>query len=39
MAPSNEDELADMMATGLQHQGPAFIRYPRGNALGTPMKH
>lgn len=39
MAPSNEDELADMMATGLQHKGPAFIRYPRGNAAGVPMKH
>lgn len=39
MAPSNEDELADMMATGLAIQGPAFIRYPRGNALGVPMKH
>ncbi len=39
MAPSNEDELADMMATGLAYQGPAFIRYPRGNAVGAPMKH
>lgn len=39
MAPSNEDELADMMATGLEWQGPAFIRYPRGNAAGVPMKH
>lgn len=38
MAPSNEDELADMMATGIQHQGPAFIRYPRGNGTGTPIK-
>lgn len=38
MAPADEDELADMMATGLAHKGPAFIRYPRGNALGTPMK-
>ncbi|MEM7789993.1 MAG: 1-deoxy-D-xylulose-5-phosphate synthase [Verrucomicrobiota bacterium] len=38
MAPSNEDELADMMATGLEINGPAFIRYPRGNALGTPIK-
>ncbi|NBB79709.1 MAG: 1-deoxy-D-xylulose-5-phosphate synthase [Verrucomicrobia bacterium] len=38
MAPADEDELADMMATGLAHNGPAFIRYPRGNALGTPMK-
>lgn len=39
MAPANEDELADMMATGLQWKGPAFIRYPRGNAVGVPMKH
>lgn len=39
MAPANEDELADMMATGLSWQGPAFIRYPRGNAAGVPMKH
>lgn len=38
MAPADEDELADMMATGLALQGPAFIRYPRGNACGTPMK-
>lgn len=39
MAPANEDELADMMATGLAWQGPAFVRYPRGNAAGVPMKH
>ena len=38
MAPANEDELADMMATGLAYQGAAFIRYPRGNAVGTPIK-
>ncbi|MDQ8193469.1 1-deoxy-D-xylulose-5-phosphate synthase [Coraliomargarita sp. SDUM461004] len=38
MAPANEDELADMMATGLAYQGAAFIRYPRGNAIGTPLK-
>ncbi|MGC1205174.1 MAG: transketolase C-terminal domain-containing protein, partial [Flavobacteriaceae bacterium] len=38
MAPANEDELADMMATGLAFQGPAFIRYPRGNGVGTPIK-
>lgn len=38
MAPADEDELADMMATGLAYQGAAFIRYPRGNAVGTPMK-
>lgn len=38
MAPANEDELSDMMATGLAYQGAAFIRYPRGNAVGTPIK-
>lgn len=38
MAPADEDELADMMATGLAFNGPAFIRYPRGNAVGTPVK-
>jgi len=38
MAPSNEDELADMMATGINHPGPTFIRYPRGNAVGTNIK-
>jgi len=38
MAPANEDELADMMATGLAYQGAAFIRYPRGKAVGVPIK-
>src|SRR5258708_39145502 len=30
MAPKDEDELADMMKTGLQLPGPSAIRYPRG---------
>ena len=38
MAPANEDELVDMMHTGLQHMGPAFIRYPRGTAMGVTIK-
>lgn len=38
MQPRHEDELVDMMATGLTHEGPAFIRYPRGNAEGVPIK-
>jgi len=38
MAPSNEDELADMMATGIAYQGPSFVRYPRGEGIGTPIK-
>ncbi|MGF1451115.1 MAG: 1-deoxy-D-xylulose-5-phosphate synthase [Opitutales bacterium] len=38
MSPKDEDELVDMMHTGLQVGGPAFIRYPRGAAEGTPLK-
>lgn len=38
MAPSNEDELSDMIRTGLDYQGPAFIRYPRGSGTGVPIK-
>jgi 1-deoxy-D-xylulose-5-phosphate synthase len=30
MAPKDEDELADMMATSLTIDGPSAIRYPRG---------
>jgi 1-deoxy-D-xylulose-5-phosphate synthase len=38
MAPSNEDELADMMATALQLPGPSAIRYPRGVGPGAARK-
>ncbi len=38
MAPANEDELADMIATGIAHKGPAFVRYPRGKGNGTAIK-
>src|SRR5580704_10832199 len=38
MAPSNEDELADMMFTATHQKHPAFIRYPRGPAEGVPVK-
>jgi 1-deoxy-D-xylulose-5-phosphate synthase len=38
MAPANEDELADMIQTGLDYQGPAFVRYPRGEGMGVPLK-
>lgn len=38
MQPKNEDELVDMMHTGLSHQGPAFIRYPRGTGEGVVIK-
>jgi len=38
MAPKDEDELADMMKTGLQLAGPSAIRYPRGAVVGVPRK-
>jgi len=38
MAPKDEDELRHMIATGLAHDGPAAVRYPRGNALGVKME-
>ena len=38
MAPKDEDELADMMATGLQIDGPSAIRYPRGAVAGVTCK-
>ena len=38
MAPKDEDELADMMATALQLPGPSAIRYPRGVGTGVARK-
>jgi len=38
MSPKDEDELADMMKTGLQLPGPSAIRYPRGAVVGVPCK-
>jgi 1-deoxy-D-xylulose-5-phosphate synthase len=38
MQPKDEDELADMLATGLDLGKPAFIRYPRGNGVGVDIK-
>ncbi|MGD0548127.1 MAG: 1-deoxy-D-xylulose-5-phosphate synthase [Terracidiphilus sp.] len=38
MAPKDEDELADMMATALQLPGPSAIRYPRGVGPGAALK-
>jgi 1-deoxy-D-xylulose-5-phosphate synthase len=35
MAPKDEAELRDMMLTAIEHQGPAAIRYPRGNGFGV----
>jgi 1-deoxy-D-xylulose-5-phosphate synthase len=38
MQPMDEDELVDMLHTGLELGGPAFIRYPRGPGLGVRIK-
>ena len=38
MAPKDEDELADMMATALTIDGPCAIRYPRGAVAGVACK-
>ncbi|WOO41072.1 1-deoxy-D-xylulose-5-phosphate synthase [Rubellicoccus peritrichatus] len=38
MQPKDEDELVDMMKTGLEHKGQSFIRYPRGASVGVQMK-
>src|SRR5438270_5328463 len=38
MAPKDEDELADMLFTAMQWDGPIALRYPRGVGPGTPVK-
>jgi 1-deoxy-D-xylulose-5-phosphate synthase len=38
MQPKDEDELVDMLHTGLELGGPAFIRYPRGAGEGVAIK-
>jgi 1-deoxy-D-xylulose-5-phosphate synthase len=38
MVPKDEDELADMLFTAMQHNGPIAVRYPRGVGPGTPVK-
>ncbi|WP_343649792.1 1-deoxy-D-xylulose-5-phosphate synthase [Stenotrophomonas sp.] len=35
MAPSDEAECRQMLSTGLQHPGPAAVRYPRGSGTGV----
>ncbi|MDR3228904.1 MAG: 1-deoxy-D-xylulose-5-phosphate synthase [Puniceicoccales bacterium] len=38
MQPKDEDELADMVRTAIEFNGPVFVRYPRGAAPGVPLK-
>jgi 1-deoxy-D-xylulose-5-phosphate synthase len=37
MAPKDENELRHMLATALTLDGPAALRYPRGNGIGVPL--
>ncbi len=37
MAPADESEMRQMLATALQHDGPAAFRFPRGPGMGLPL--
>ena len=37
LAPKDENELRHMLKTAVEYNGPASVRYPRGNGLGVPM--
>ena len=37
MAPGDENECRLMLSTGYRHDGPAAVRYPRGNGPGAPI--
>lgn len=37
MAPKDESELRNMLATALTADGPAAVRYPRGNGVGVAL--
>ncbi len=38
MTPSDENETRQMLYTGFIHQGPAAVRYPRGQGPGTAIE-
>jgi 1-deoxy-D-xylulose-5-phosphate synthase len=37
LAPKDENELQHMLRTAVEYEGPAAIRYPRGEGFGVPM--
>lgn len=37
MAPKDEAELQRMVVTGINHNGPIAMRFPRGNGYGVPL--
>ncbi len=38
MAPSDENELRQMLNTGYHYHGPAAVRYPRGTGIGAKIE-
>jgi 1-deoxy-D-xylulose-5-phosphate synthase len=38
MAPKDEGEMRDMMLTAIEYDGPAALRYPRGNGVGCDIE-
>ncbi len=38
MAPKDENELRQMLATAIGVDGPVALRYPRGNGIGIPIE-
>jgi len=38
MAPSDENECRRLLATGLAHEGPSAVRYPRGGGPGAAIE-
>ena len=38
MAPADENECRRMLTTGFRHEGPAAVRYPRGNGPGVALE-
>jgi 1-deoxy-D-xylulose-5-phosphate synthase len=38
MAPKDEGEMRDMLFTMVEHNGPAAMRYPRGNGIGADIE-
>ena len=38
MAPKDEAELRDMLATALSLGAPVALRYPRGCGIGAPLR-
>lgn len=38
MTPSDENECARMLSTGVAHSGPSAVRYPRGSGSGVAVE-